>query len=155
MVLNPGEFRFFTHGEQLAGSVTCEVQPRARGQGTVELDLNIGSVLSGGPSDKFRRVRLTLLLEDGKFQRGQMEPTYLRESRWSGQIKRADLNVTNDRVSGTVTCNITSKDLVPGTSFLLKPLIQCRLDHPLYGRVQTSTVATAGKNAYPTSLHIT
>jgi len=133
MVLEPGEFRFFTHGEQLAGSVACDVQPRARGEGAVELDLNIGSVLSGGPSDKFRRVRLKLLLKDDKFQRGQMDPTYLKEPRWSGQVKQADLNITDDRVSGTVTCHVESKDLVPGTyTFTVDGKI---VGNSVYGRV--------------------
>ena len=140
LVVDPEQVRYFVFGEEIAGKLSGAVRARAWGTGPVvdvelptrtvrartwgggqvEANLYLGSVLSGGPTDRFRRAWVELKLSGGKFVSGTIRPHAGADAGWTGTVKGASLKLTDAGLAGAITAEIESKTLAAGTySFAL------------------------------------
>jgi len=146
LVVAPNQVRYFVSGETIAGELHGNARSHARGVVTTKANLYVGSVLAAGPTDRFRRAWLGLTLKDGKFVSGTIRPYAGQEARWTGKVKAANLRISDGRLSGTVTAEITSRTVTSGTyTFTLDSEVVGNSVHgQIFSRLGTTAVNKGG-----------
>ena len=104
------DLSYFTYGQSWEGRIEGGIEHRARDFDRYELELNFGSVLIGGPADRFRRVGAMLRMRDGELELGDVYGTDLYEDSWSAEIDYVNLELEDDRLHGELAIKVDSGD---------------------------------------------
>ncbi|MCC5828074.1 MAG: PQQ-binding-like beta-propeller repeat protein [Phycisphaeraceae bacterium] len=150
------DLRYFTYGEKYEGRVEGSIVHRAADTSEFQLELNLGSVLIGGPADRFRRVGLNMRVRDGALRGGEVFGTDLHEGSWRAEIRRTDLKIGDQRIRGEVEIEVESSDASGITEFGDDPIPPGYRGHVksgtytfiLDGRMQGNTVVGTLRSKY-------